>query len=328
MTAILPKTEDRLNFTEENGEFSVLYDGTGINSRNDRIEKLSSEDLSIYRDTSSLLKCDPEEIKSEIERGKRIIVFSQEIDLTGESLDAPSLSKFKKNIGDINKVIETLQKGGVETVYVITDHGFLYKPREMASESVSKPEGNIVKFGRRYAIGRDLNSDFVIFPNIKDYGIDSDLDFAFPRSLGTFKKRGGSRKYLHGGISLQEMIVPVVRIVSNGKETEKKTVVKITDVPDRIANPYFKVGVKLVSSALDTGEKRVRIEPKQFGKEIGDNVYCSAGVTESTATVKLDLDEVEDQSGELELYFYDDETEVLIDQKQINLDLVYTDGEI
>ncbi len=42
-----------------------------------------------------------------------------------------------------------------------------------------------------------------------ELGYDTDLDFVFPTGLGVFKA-GGGLSYHHGGISLQEMVIPVL----------------------------------------------------------------------------------------------------------------------
>src|SRR5207245_3337722 len=79
-----------------------------------------------------------------------------------------------------------------------------------------------------------------------ELGYDSDLDFVFPKSLGVFKA-GGDLAYHHGGISLQEMVVPVVtfRIPAAPEPALTGGVVHLDGAPDAVTNRAFTVRLSL-----------------------------------------------------------------------------------
>ena len=69
-------------------------------------------------------------------------------------------------------------------------------------------------------------------------GYDTDLDFVFPSGDGVFKA-GGDLSYYHGGLSLQELVVPVLCVrmaVAGAKDDEADWKVTLTGVPERIAS--------------------------------------------------------------------------------------------
>src|SRR6185312_17446477 len=76
-----------------------------------------------------------------------------------------------------------------------------------------------------------------------ELGYRSDLDFVFPKSLGVFKS-GGDLEYHHGGISLQEMVVPVVtfRIPASAEPSTVGNAVQL-GTPDAITNRLFSIHV-------------------------------------------------------------------------------------
>ena len=54
-------------------------------------------------------------------------------------------------------------------------------------------------------------------------GIKGDFDVLFPKSINRLRKSGSGSRFVHGGISLQEIIIPVV-IVNTSKTKESNLV--------------------------------------------------------------------------------------------------------
>jgi hypothetical protein len=70
---------------------------------------------------------------------------------------------------------------------------------------IAQPSGDILWKSRRAVVGTELKhaSAFVLRMT------GSDLDCAVPRGLGYFRTHGATG-YMHGGVSLQELVVPVM----------------------------------------------------------------------------------------------------------------------
>ena len=56
---------------------------------------------------------------------------------------------------------------------------------------------------------------------------DSDLDFVFPAGCGVFRA-GGDLAYLHGGPSLQELVIPVLTVRVKVRDTAKRMAGPVT----------------------------------------------------------------------------------------------------
>ena len=95
-------------------------------------------------------------------------------------------------------------------VYITADHGFLYTYSPLSEDSkVDKttPSEQDVEIDRRYLITRKgATPDYLLPVKFMDDGYDA---FA-PRESVRIKKKGGGLNFVHGGISLQEMVVPVI----------------------------------------------------------------------------------------------------------------------
>ena len=109
-------------------------------------------------------------------------------------------------------------------------------------------------------------------------GYDSDLEFVFPKGIGVFKT-GGDLGYHHGGLSLQEMIIPVIsfRMGREKPMMEPGNIVVLSDVPEKLTNRTF--GVKLEMGGL-FNQKPLKVRP----------LLLSQGVIVGKAGMALDAD--------------------------------------
>ena len=101
---------------------------------------------------------------------------------------------------------------GGTNILITADHGFLYTYSPLSEDGkVDKttPSDQDVEIDRRYLITRaGAKPDFLL--PIKFIGTDAGYEAWAPRENVRIKKKGGGLNFVHGGISLQEMVVPVV----------------------------------------------------------------------------------------------------------------------
>ncbi len=227
MTAMLPEANNNFNLIEKQGKINVRLQEKIIVNPRDRIkwieEQLSNKILDITLDE---ILSKRERIKPKLKDVELIIVRSNEIDLLGEQ---DKIYQIRKNLSgmikDLKRAIEILSNLGISDFIITSDHGFLFGEELKDDMKIDTPQGRKVELHRRVWIGTggtETSSTIKIKAN--ELGYDSDLDFIFPSNLGSFKKSGGNKNYLHGGISLQELIVPII-----GFSLPVKSKSKITD---------------------------------------------------------------------------------------------------
>lgn len=98
-------------------------------------------------------------------------------------------------------------------ILITADHGFLYTYRPLAETdklSASDISGTIIEMGRRYVVGDRTLASPVMLPVSLDRVSADTLTGLAPHEAIRVKKAGGGSKYVHGGISLQELCVPVI----------------------------------------------------------------------------------------------------------------------
>ena len=122
-----------------------------------------------------------------------------------------------------------------------------------------------------------------------ELGYESDLDFVFPIGSGVFKA-GGGLSYHHGGISLQELLVPVLAfrmpVTKEAMESGRKVEIMKFQVP--ISNRTFGLRVALSADLWSKDPVAVRIALIADGEQVGE-ARMTAGPEYDAATKCVNL---------------------------------------
>jgi hypothetical protein len=191
-----------------------------LNSPKDRLEhmKILTKEFGVeiepFELTPRLYMEQKIELRQRLNQCPQIVpvMFYEKIDNHDINYD-----EFLKNIGgyldEINQIIIKLHTLGIEEIYIISDHGFLFLEEDKLIKEI--PQGIVHK---RHAISPKLLTedeksnyrDWLFFP-IDHFGYEADYStnaiktIIVPKNYGLFKKpRNNSTFYIHGGISYQE----------------------------------------------------------------------------------------------------------------------------
>ncbi len=211
MAALLPH-RDKLEAVNQNGSISVLIDGkpTGASYRDEILKSVKSKDSVAvkYKDLIEMKRID----RRELVKGKDVIyIYHDVIDEAGHT-DTGIFEACLKAIKEIKNLVNIIcnELNGLN-VLITSDHGFLYTEKEL--EEADKMERadfkkDIIEQGRRYVItNKEAKPEFLM--SVKGiYNKNDMLGFAPRENIRL--KGSGSQKFVHGGISLQEMCVPVI----------------------------------------------------------------------------------------------------------------------
>lgn len=124
-----------------------------------------------------------------------------------------SLSFISQALTHLSKVIDRLEKLkvlGVTDVVIASDHGFIMNYAPKAGDKCDKPQGAWVGTHDRFLFSQtteipDANNE-VVTPDV--LGIKTNAQcVAFPKAMFPYVE---GKRYYHGGVSLQEGIVPVI----------------------------------------------------------------------------------------------------------------------
>jgi hypothetical protein len=114
----------------------------------------------------------------------------------------------ESEVRDLASRIGALLKAGWTEVIVVTDHGWLLLPGGLPKVELKAGLADH-RWGRCAAMKSDSQTDV---PTLK-WHWNEDVVIASPPGVGCFR---ASMEYTHGGVSLQEMVTPILRVSNSG----------------------------------------------------------------------------------------------------------------
>jgi len=277
------------------GKLGLQIDRTVIKNRKDRIAFLESHaGIPVFGcKLDDLLPKPSKRIKDGVQGAQLVLVTSQEID---ELCEGDNITQARRQmdgvLNDLRRGFRVLADLGVKTIVLAADHGHLFGEEVGEDMKIEAPGGDTADLHRRVWIGVGGTSEpSYLRTSLKSLGVDSDLDLATPWTLACFKSKGGARAYFHGGLSPQELIIPVVVMTptaraSSGPPTGIQWT--LTTGSKKLSTRFFSVQVSGQSSGLFSLEPpKVRVEIRAKGKCVSVPVSASYGFEQATGDVQL-----------------------------------------
>jgi hypothetical protein len=129
--------------------------------------------------------------------------------------------------------------------------------------------------------------------SLRSLGVESDFDIATPWNFAVFKVAGGNLIYFHGGLSPQELIIPVLTLTPKARRmTGTPTGIswKLLPGAKKLTTRFFSVQITGVGTGLFEMEPpKVRVELRSKGKVVSSPVSASYGFEEATGDVTLKI---------------------------------------
>lgn len=227
MAALLPHAG--LRIAEDDS--TLVFDGdqpTGSAYREKMLAKGRDGDRVATLRSEDLMNLKSDEAKEFFRDHDVIYVYHNQIDVIGDKLATEDrlADAAEDAIQEIVAMVRKLTSANASNVLITADHGFIYQHRalEESDFSVAEVQGNVLARNRRFVLGKNL-------PETKgmkkftaaDLGLAGDIDVLIPNSINRLRIKGAGSRFVHGGASLQEIVVPVIR-VGKGRESDIRQV--------------------------------------------------------------------------------------------------------
>lgn len=329
MAAHLP---GELGLSLEEDDLVVTSGGEVMSEKSDRVERLSATGFEVV-DMDEVSNISLEEL-AESEPIPRV-VYSGTIDKLGENLDDDAaFSQVASHVNDVERTVQRLKQAGYTRFVITSDHGFLYTDQLADELKVEAPDlAPVVK--RRFAAADSdtplVDTDEFIEVDrdaLSDLGISApDLKLLLPRSVACFKAPGGNMQYFHGGISLQELLVPCLTVTTDEIE-ESASITYEVSIPDPITNSIISVEIEAKSGqvAFDPAPN-LKIRANIDGEPVADPVSIEISPGTNSTRVRLKQGAI---SGEDSVQFevIDADTRETIAKRTVELDLLFGDDDM
>jgi len=175
----------------------------------------------------------------DLESGNPIIIFTRELDSIGHDsgLLNLSLNYLGEYVNGLIKAIKRLLNSGVEEIHVVSDHGFIIIEDVIDADKIPLDKAaSLLYAGHRCLVGKSIPNNLGKVFNLPN---SDGLKFCVPQGAGIFKKQGRN-EFLHGGISLQEILIPHIMVTM--RKLQPKYGAKL-QAPEAVHNLIFEVEI-------------------------------------------------------------------------------------
>ncbi len=226
MAALLPHTS--LSLGDNNDD--VLIDGLGtkgLDARkrilsagsNTRATAIGAEDLMAM----------PREWNKEYDL---VYVYHNRIDKTGDDKTSEDkvIDAVREEISYLKTLVKKIFNMNGTNIIITADHGFIYQNEPVPESDFANADiaGDIYKFNRRFVIGNKLSyKNNVKYYSADQLGLDNSVEILIPKGINRLRVQGAGSRFVHGGASLQELVVPVINIYKKREDTVSKVEVDI-----------------------------------------------------------------------------------------------------
>lgn len=194
-------------------------------------------------------------------------IYHDRIDAIGDDAKTEShvFEAVEKAYEEIEKIITQVTNLNGTNIIITADHGFLYQNNVVEETDLCQIDRNgstITKYNRRFVLGQNLNTH----PCVKKFsfeqlGLSGTGEALIPKSVNKLRLQGAGNRFVHGGASLQEIVVPVVLFSKKRKDDVETVEVDIVKSFSRISSNQITltlwqktpVGDKLLPRTLYAG---------------------------------------------------------------------------
>lgn len=245
MAALLP--HNTLTLTPDG---KVLCDGNSTEGTAAREKILATQHpRNVAMAYKTLLAMTKDERQKTVANAQVVYIYHNAIDAIGDKAvtEDEVFGACEGAVVELKNLVRIITNTMSGTNVLITaDHGFLYsyKPLEESDKAEkSFLSGKIAELDRRYVLA-DRNCTAEHMLKIPMTHLNSDLAVFTPLDNIRMKKQGGGMNYVHGGISLQESVVPVIefkniRAGSKNFVDVKKAVLQLISQSRKVSNSIF-----------------------------------------------------------------------------------------
>ncbi|MEL0625437.1 BREX-1 system phosphatase PglZ type A [Salinibacterium amurskyense] len=225
------------------------------------------------------------ELRALTQQQQFMYVYHNDIDATGDKLgtEREVFKAASRTIDELVRLSKQFASAGVGAILITADHGFLFQDRELDQSGYlsTDPQGDeIHDRDRRRVIGRGLKADaaFRHF-TAAQLGLSSDYEVLIPKGTRRLKLQGSGSRFVHGGATLQEIVVPVISVsyTDSGKSTVQLVPVSIQQKSPSITTGILRVDVHQTEP----------VHEKLQGRELRAGIYLGEQLLSNHVTLKF-----------------------------------------
>ena len=295
MASLLPGAASNLTLAVQGDTLVPLLAGLPVGGVPQRMEAFRK----VYGDRFTEARLDDFSRGRVVVRGEvdLLVLRSTEIDAQLESSPESALALVPGTLKMIRVAMHKLRALGFTDAVIVTDHGFFLNVQAEAGDVCAKPAGNWPVIAHdRMALGAGSSDGHNLVLAADRLGIQANgfTHVALPRSLAPYR---AGHLYFHGGLSMQEAVVPVLvarlQRADEHDQTQAKVQLSYKNGAKRITTQVPVFDISLVSVGLFSHGAGVEIllEAQDKAGNVVGEARPGGDVNPATRTVMLNSGE-------------------------------------
>jgi len=177
-----------------------------------------------------------------------IVIYHNRIDRIGDKREseAETCQAVEQTFDDLQQILRKIASLKGSQVVITADHGFLFQQEPVdANDRAQFPTAKEFSFkNRRFALGTGIKASAgqKVFSS-GELGLTGEWEAVFPLGLDRFPRSGSGSRFVHGGTSLQEVVVPVIRLKRERKDESRVVEAELLRVPAKITMGKLSFGL-------------------------------------------------------------------------------------
>ena len=215
MASLLPNQEIQFS-PDDSGR--IIVDGVtavGTSNRNKILQSNDKNGSAIQ--CKDLMGLDRDQSRELLKENDFLYIYHNHIDFVGDKRDSEErvFDAAEKTIEELIDTIKKLTNANATNIIVTADHGFLFQNRPLDESDYlsAEAQGDILYHDRRFVLGQNFVKDgsFKAF-TAKELGMKGDMEALIPKSINRLRKQGAGSRFVHGGATLQEIVIPIIKV--------------------------------------------------------------------------------------------------------------------
>jgi uncharacterized protein (TIGR02687 family) len=216
MAALLPHQSLALAGDSSGMVFVDQQNSSGTANREKILQKVRTDATAIQAEDFLSLSAD--NTRSFVKENSVVYIYHNRIDATGDKKDTEErvFEAAEETIKELVQIIKKLNAGNATNMIITADHGFIYQNSAVDESDFStiQPKGDeIFYLNRRFVIGKGLAaSDGLRKFTTQELGLIGEVEVQIPNTTSRLRLSGSGSRYVHGGATLQEVVIPVILV--------------------------------------------------------------------------------------------------------------------
>ena len=217
MASLLPNKE--LRFADKDSA-TIVVDNTSSLGTANRAKILSNHisDGATAIQADDFLNMNRDDSRELFRDHSVVYIYHNRIDATGDKKQSEErvFEAVEETLQELIKVIKKLAAANATNMLITSDHGFIYqnKPLDDSDFTSAEPQGEkIIHRDRRFIVGKGLQQNPSLrYFTAEELGLAGDVEIQISKSINRMRLKGSGSRYVHGGASLQEVVLPVIEV--------------------------------------------------------------------------------------------------------------------